>query len=226
MKPFLFNTDMVKAIKNRLKTFTRRCIKYRSSDGLKPVPSNAKFVGIKCGKFTWETEDSIISIKAPCQIGDILYVRETWQKHRIKKPQKAVPDDFKEIQYSYKADGELANSDGSPFVWRPSIHMPKDAARIFLRVTHVRVERLMDITQEDALKEGGTGVPCDCSNIDEHGCVDCFNTGWIEPPTIEFMWLWDSTIKPADLPVYGWSANPWVWVIEFEKISKEEATKC
>ena len=85
-----------------------------------------------------------------------------------------------------------------PGIWRPSIHMPKEAARLFLRVTAVRVERLREITCEQAYKEG-------CTN------------------PIRFDKLWNSTIKPADLPLYGWDANPWVWVIEFERISREEA---
>lgn len=77
--------------------------------------------------------------------------------------------------------------------------MPKEAARIFLRVTDVRVERLKDITTTQAMDEGFTD--------------------WND-----FVKLWDSTIKPEYLPTYGWEANPWVWAIEFERISKEEAT--
>lgn len=238
MKPILFNTEMVKAILEGRKTVTRRIADINTEitcgdgtkdhefvlDNFNPVHKPTGFVCRRCG-FGVAPPHSRVPIgtslfRPRYWPGDILYVRETWQKHRIRKPRKAVPADFQEIQYSYRADGEIANSDGTPFKWRPSIHMPKEAARIFLRVKNVRVERLHDLTQEDALKEGCTGVPCDCSNIDEHGCVDCFNTGWIEPPSIEFIELWDSTIKKADLPTCGFDTNPWVWVIEFERCEK------
>ena len=82
--------------------------------------------------------------------------------------------------------------------WRPSIHMPREAARIFLRVTDVRVERLQDCGNMQAKDEGCTG-------------------------SSQFARLWDSTVKPADRATLGWEANPWVWVIEFERIGKDEA---
>ena len=229
MKPILFNTEMVKAIMDGRKTVTRRLVKFKA--GQNPqwtgyVPDGAVIYG----------SHNIPAVKSPYQPGDVLYVRETWQ-------------------YAYDADGNdqiieetgrylYAADDPAPFndwimpdgthrdsmPWHPSIHMPKEAARIFLRVKQVSVERLQDITEEQAIAEGCTGVPCDCSNTFVAGgtlcCADCNNTGWREPPTLDFFALWDSTIKPADLPTYGWDANPWVWVIEFEKISKEEATKC
>ncbi len=88
--------------------------------------------------------------------------------------------------------------------WRPSIHMPREAARIFLRVTDVRVERLQNITDEQAEKED---------------FKDYTSTA------LGFAELWDSTIKPKDRALYGWAANQWVWVIEFERISKEEAER-
>ena len=104
--------------------------------------------------------------------------------------------------------------------WRPSIHMPRGAARIFLRVTGVRVERLQEITEDGAKAEGAeksypytdpeTGKTVFV--LDEKGT---YRSG--------FSQIWDRTIKPADLPVYGWAANPWVWVINFERISEEEA---
>lgn len=239
MKPILFNTAMVNALLEGRKTVTRRIANINAEitcndgttnhefvpDNFNPTLDNPTgFVCRKCG-FGVAAPHS----RVPCGTslfqprywpGDILYVRETWQKVRVRKPQRAVPADFSEIQYFYRADGEIANSDDTPFLWRPSIHMPKEAARIFLKVKSVRVERLQSITIEEALKEGCTGLPCDCANRDEHGCVDCFNTGWIEPPQLDFMELWNSTIKPADLPTCGWEANPWCWVIEFERCEK------
>ena len=96
--------------------------------------------------------------------------------------------------------------------WRPSIHMPKKAARIFLRVIDVRVERLQDITS---------------GQIDAEGCKEwaySAKTGELLPSGPSFFRIkWNRTIKPSDLPLYGWDANPWVWVIEFERIGREEA---
>ena len=79
--------------------------------------------------------------------------------------------------------------------WKPSIHMPKAAARILLKVTDVRVEKLWEMTQEDCINEG-------CGELSEE----------------QFGQIWNSTIKKKDLDIYGWKSNPWVWVIEFERV--------
>lgn len=92
--------------------------------------------------------------------------------------------------------------------WHPSLHMPKDAARIFLRVTNVRVERLQDITVEDALAEGMDKYIRLNGELDENSIIT------------SFIGIWNSTIKKSDLDRYGWNANPWVWVIEFERCEK------
>ena len=94
--------------------------------------------------------------------------------------------------------------------WNPSIHMPKEAARIFLRVTNVRAERLREITFGGVVDEG-TPKPTD---------IDWLNVDFKSespPPFCWFARLWDGTINPADLAIYGWKANPWVWVVEFER---------
>lgn len=122
----------------------------------------------------------------PYRPGDVLYVRETWAKVPGTPP------------YIYKATFGAGERK-----WRPSIHMPKDAARLFLRVTNVRCERLRD------------GL----------GCLQALQAEGVKSTTFpsilfEFRELWDSTIKPADLPRYGWKSNPWVWVIEFERCEK------
>ena len=88
--------------------------------------------------------------------------------------------------------------------------MPCKAARIFLRVTDVRVERLQDINDDEALKEG----------FGYFGAVD-----WIKSPFYDFRDTWDTLLKPKDRALYGWVANPWVWVIEFERVSREEAER-
>lgn len=84
----------------------------------------------------------------------------------------------------------------------------------------MRVERLQDMTNDDALKEGAKGVRCDHAGSGAYGCMDCMNTGWLEPPIVEFVQIWDSTIKKSDIDRCGWAANPWVWVVEFERCEK------
>lgn len=120
--------------------------------------------------------------------------------------------------YCYKATDPNGNSvptgpeyddkvDTRP--WHPSIHMPKRAARIWLKVTDVRVERLQNITSEEAWKEGAR---CTCM----YPVPDCAGN------KAEFIKIWDSTIPKKAIPYYGWEANPWVWVIEFERCEKPE----
>ncbi len=189
MKPILFNTEMVRAILEGRKTCTRRVVKKDKVDAVLSSPVRMENPDIPDDRF----------IKClctePCEIGDILYVRETWNKVKL-----ASESDW---HYEYRAscENQAYFSNGFMAEWRPSIHMPKEAARLFLRVTAVWVERLREITCEQAYKEG-------CTN------------------PIRFDELWNTTIKPADLPLYGWEANPWVWVIEFERCEKpEEGTR-
>lgn len=191
MKPMLMNTEMVKAISAGRKTVTRRLIKPQPKN--KPVfiiaGTPTKYIG------KWFDEISDKYWTPPCHTGDVLYVRETWCKGSLN----GGAD-----QYFYKADDNDFHCK-----WRPSIHMPKEAARIFLRVTNVRVERLKDI--EDGWR------------FDEEGII--LYHGMISEAWRDFADLWNSTIKKSDLGKYGWDASPWVWVIEFERISKEEAMK-
>lgn len=112
--------------------------------------------------------------------------------------------------YGYKAS--IANSEDSDEKWRPSIHMPKEAVRIWLKVIGVRVERLQDITEKQAKAEGFEPV---MSTKDSS-----FYTPWQGPPVENFKYFWNYTIKKKDLPLYGWNANPWVWVTEFERCEK------
>ena len=126
--------------------------------------------------------------------GDFLYVRETWVKS--------------EDTFLYKADDGAVSAWG----WKPSIHMPKEAARIFLRVKAVRVERLNDITITGLQSEG----------IIPEGYISQYAAMASQPYFDKFKALWDSTIKPTDRDKYGWAANPWVWVIEFERCEKPE----
>lgn len=234
IKPILFNTEMVRAILDGRKTCTRRLVKPQPDEkhtfSLGFVTDSTEKKEAGCFGFGIdEYGGSIQYAKPPYHPGDILYVRETWERFECwncegdergicpKEPKKSVLDKTYGC-YMYRATDEI-NGDAK---WHPSIHMPKKAARIWLKVADVRVERLHDITEDGALREGAQGMRCDHVAIGEHGCTDCMNTGWIESPQVEFMQIWDSTIKKSDLDRYGWGANPWVWVIEFERCKKPE----
>ena len=202
--PILFNTDMVRAILDGRKTVTRRLVKPQPT-GAHTVLNNdeeAHTFDLLCGNggeggtfIDWAE-----TVKAPYWPGDILYVRETWSAWS--RTEGLVPKLY------YKADGNAPDS----IKWHPSIHMPKEAARLFLRVTDVRVEQLQDMTISDLQDEGFLS----------HGYISQY-AALGENHFDRFKTVWDSTIKKADLPRYGWAANPWVWVIEFERISKEAA---
>lgn len=191
-KPILFNTEMVRAILEDRKTQTRRIIK--------GLPLYEPYFEEDEGRgFLMDSEDGqfyALETFSKIEPGDVLWVRETWQRL----------SDFGEWRYEYRADYEDDDPlrlDGMYITWRPSIHMPKEAARIFLKVKDVRAERLQDISVNEIRAEG----------LDVLGKT--MNTSFK-------MWseLWNSTVKRADLPRYGWEANPWVWVIEFERIDK------
>lgn len=235
--PILFNTDMVRAILDGRKTVTRRIVKpanpfrnkegYCQGDGLwidgynkndKPNGHIKDYNVSSC----WMPKKYYIEKYAPYHIGDILYVRETWcwkpcwdcgmdtEGHNCcnKSAHKIYNHDMKEYGcYGYRADQDnnVYPSDGA---WRPSIHLPKEAARIWLKVTDVRVERLQDIDGRGVLKEG--------LNSHVHPQADYFDGNQREM----FEKLWNSTLKKPDLGLYGWDANPWVWVIEFERCEK------
>ncbi len=113
------------------------------------------------------------------------------------------------IPFNTYVDKNGVRHDHAP--WRPSIHMPKEAARIWLKVTNVRVERLQDITVEDALAEGMDKYIRLNGELDENSIIT------------SFIGIWNSTIKKSDLDRYGWEANPYVWVIEFEVCDKPES---
>ena len=191
IKPILFNTEMVRAILDGRKTATRRVCNITINGGKKvtgdfctSVEFPAKNSHGPCANFFDNNGFFHGAAQQKYFKGDVLYVRETWAYGRVRGGT---------YQYFYKAD-----YDGKyPIVWHPSIHMPREAARIFLRVTDVRVERLQDIDDDGVVAEGlNIGAPFD----------EC----------------WNRTIKPEDRNQYGWDANPWVWVISFEKISSDE----
>lgn len=197
--PILFNTEMVRAILDGRKSCTRRIVKgFIPNDAVWGYTAFTPKRCISCrGTFADRYGEKFF--KLPCEPSDILYVRETFIQ--------AAAHTF-----WYKADDKSWMS--KDLFWKPSIHMPKEAARIWLKVTDVRVERLQEITDKECIKEGI--YPSNCRNCNAtFGCDVCPDEGYDEVD--EFVEVWDSTIKKFDLDRYGWDANPYVWVIEFER---------
>lgn len=190
-RPILFNTEMVKAILEGRKTQTRRIVKpntrkfrdagYIVIDKINDtsLPRYSSF------QISDGLDERCIMIEKPFNVGDVLWVRETFCDVSLGHP------------WYYKADGDLRPEGWKGERWIPSIHMPKEAARIFLKVKGVRAELLRDMNDSDLENEGFRD--------------------WIR-----FISLWNSTIKSADCDKYDWNANPWVWVIEFERCEKPE----
>lgn len=223
IKPILFNTPMVRAILDGRKSCTRRVIKPQPDEkhtyplGFVTDGTEKKEVG-NFGFGINEYGGSIQYAKPPYQPGDILYVRETWHKYtkRVGEGESYHLAEF----YGYKAS--IANSEDADEPWKPSIRMPKEAARIWLKVTNVRVERLQDITPKGAESEGVGNLFYDDIGYGEKNYGTEVDTEYGIAKE-QFAWLWESTIKKSDLDRYGWDANPWVWVIEFERCEKPEA---
>ena len=206
IKPILFNTEMTRAILDGRKSCTRLVIK---------LPENMD--GVPVGK-SGDSNNPLGFMypggikRPPYQPGDILYVRETWHKGLERYIYRA---DYSDTEKFYRGGKEIEMK------WHPSIHMPKEAARIWLKVTDVRVERLQEITEEEAKAEGAKqcyehvdrleNKPVTYLAEDGHGYY-----------VLGFKNIWNNTIKKSDLDRYGWSANPWVRVIEFEQCDKPE----
>lgn len=198
--PILFNTEMVQAILDGRKSCTRRKISIDIVNNCDMETDGTLLAYENCyGDF--------IEPEKLCQYqsGDVIYVRETW----CALPVNEAGHMRGHSVYYYKADGDL-RPEGWRGNWHPSIHMPKEAARIWLKVTDVRVERLNEITDKGAEREGAQpDYPFDYA-VDK----------W---PNLEHLKkIWNSTIKQPDLDRYGWDANPFVWVIEFERCEKPE----
>lgn len=225
--PILFNTEMVRAILDGRKTVTRRVMKpqpksklcytfagsHKKDIGRWGYPSNTahEFWG-KEFKLPDDIAEEELKKKwnPPYHTDDVLYVRETWAPIYPNKESNEVcgyiyeEDSLEEYDKRYP-DGKDYQWGGK---WRPSIHMPKEAARIWLKVKDVRVERLQDITVDEIRNEGLNSM--------------AVHAGDMEIALSEWKNLWNSTIKKSDLDLYGWDASPWVWVIEFERCEKPE----
>lgn len=212
MKPILFNTEMVRAIIEGRKTVTRRIDK-AWNDFCEPLPD---FINNKVRTYAVQNYGnrehtdyiSMCEVKMPICEGDILYVRETWWKNNDR--------------YYYLADYDLPELVKKQLSitckCRPSIHMPKEAARIFLKVTNVRVEKLQDIDYLSALNEGVKPQVTEYDGRLDHpeiakayavscqkACIDAFHE------------LWDSVYGKTE---NSWDKNPWVFVYEFERCEK------
>lgn len=227
--PILFNTDMVLAIPDGRKTVTRRVVKLPVNKYTNKIPdmdnvsvySNTLY-GEKVSFH--EKPFYCFDIKPPYHRGDILYVLETWKIHAVNPSfcmmiryradnfcdlqVKFSPSRFDKFQKFYEKNG-----------WQSPYFMPKEAARIWLKVTNVRVERLQDMRPTDCFIEGIRFCSCPAGftwkpDTDMKNCyIDAIGA---------MKALWDSTVKKADMDRYGWDANPWVWVIEFERCEKPE----
>lgn len=217
VRPILFNGDMVRAILERRKTVTRRVIKGTDES------MYAGLCGLGPGLF-----DKITGLRTKepyYRLGDILYVRETWGFNPCTRCVNAcnipAPDKYKGASgcFVYRTDYGITEDDTFPpsmHKWHPSIHMPKEAARIWLKILDIRAERLQDISNAQILAEGANR-----DRIDSYIRQMEEDTAEWERAAYLLEWsnLWDDTVKED---WQRWENNPWVWVIEFERCGKPE----
>lgn len=203
-RPILFSAPMVRAILSGAKTQTRRVVPTMVTGGRVEYPGKRDSRGYS--RVNWlDTAEGMATAAQECRHGkpgDRLWVRETWG---------ALPHmlgGFQRESLRYRADGEYQNEHGT-WRWRPSIHMPRWASRITLEITDVRVERLQDISEEDAIAEGALEWARDALAAYAAGNPTRLSA-------VGYFWLlWESINGPC-----SWDANPWVWVIEFKRLEK------
>lgn len=218
-RPIIFSTDMVKAIFEGKKTRTRRVITHYSvpNDDLVDfqeflyIPENNDVMSPNEGyyalfKCNANQDNRVIYFRCPYgKVGDRLWVREAWRTIM----ENGTPNDFgvvyKDGGISFYQDNTKRTNYPMEEKWRPSIFMPRWASRILLEITGVRVERVQDIDEGDAIAEG----------------IPPFAPGGIKQtstiPRKHFSTLWDSI---NDKRGYSWSLNPWIWVIEFKRVAR------
>jgi hypothetical protein len=230
IKPILFNTEMVRAILDGRKACTRRLVKFLPGE-------NSQWTGyIKDGLMLYNGRNEPCIRKVPYQPGDIMYVRETWQYlYELDGNEQIIEGTGKyyyaatdTIPFDTYVDASGVTHERVP--WHPSIHMPKEAARIWLKVTDVRVERLQDITEDGVWDEGFKFKPPCLTRVSADGYTceldgSCMSSIKYCDMTMGELFgreLWNSTIKKSDVDRYGWDANPYVWVISFERCEKPE----
>lgn len=203
---------MVQAVLDGRKTLSRRIIKpqpsYETQYPLGYITGSTEKKDMGCYGWGMDEYGGRISYAKPqFYTGDILYVRESY-----------CPNYFDDYSPAYRADyrKEKISSEVPEPKWKPSIHMPKAVARIWLQVTDVRVERLTDISDVDVIAEG-------CKSFKDGRCYEFADTDYDKTglahstPTVAFACFWDSLYAKRG---YGWNVNPWVWVYEFEKCEK------
>jgi hypothetical protein len=200
-RPILFSGPMVRAILEGRKTQTRRICKPRCDDK-KPCEHFAP-VAYDVGP-SMERHCEHGSESAPCPygvVGDRLWVRETWTPDPVIKP------------VAYKADWPYPVTVPHLGMWHPSIHMPRWASRITLEVTAVWVERMMEITEADAIAEGIEPMRPGPAHVMWRDYLDPAGTGQCSA-LMSYQSLWDSINEKSG---FGWAANPWVWVVAFKR---------
>lgn len=233
-RPILFSGEMVRAILEGRKTQTRRIVKFKQCGMLSTEFCSE---GFDVYRFDHQYSKLVMSETMPCpygQPGDRLWVRETWQAVHFEKDfETGICDDWYHARHipklsndgywkvCYEADGTWPKDrDERGFPFRPSIHMPRWASRITLEITNIRVERLQDISEEDALAEGVTGwtepgqvkIPVGLGT--QHGRqMQDGNIRVKQSPIYQFQDLWESINGPG-----SWEKNPWVWVINFKVV--------
>lgn len=226
-RPILFSGPMVLAIIAGTKTQTRRIVKNGDKADSFTELRTYKDGGLRA-VFGIHDEPNAFGVKCPYGVvGDRLWVRETYYYDLLELP-KVKPEDFPDHFY-YRADGECCQQIpecscaevGKPR-WRPSIFMPRWASRLTLEITDLRIERLNDISEEDAKAEGIEGrfhpEDSNCWTWKDYARSakfkeDIFHYGSAVTPGSTFMGLWESINGPS-----SWAKNPWVWVIQFRKV--------
>ncbi len=239
-RPIIFSGEMVRAILEGRKTQTRRVMipqpphhtwSHYKSDKFNFLSEGGQYIKCPYGQpgdrlwvretwkpGAWLEDDGLIAIdyKASPEITNTSWMQipDDEDGEKFNNFWLSICDELHKSGIEPDCDGEYYWEHGkSPLKWRPSIFMPKWASRIALEIVNVRVERLQDISEEDAIAEGCIGLRCE-HTYSEYGCTDCLNTGWIEPPSLDFMNLWNLINGKK----YPWESNAWVWVIEFKRI--------
>lgn len=242
MKPILFNTDMVRAILDGTKTATRRVVKPQPE--ITPIQTFG-------GSYRISMKGNVF-VKPPYRPGDILYVRETFKIDYLSnipgsgRIHYKADDTYRDFTFSPERYEIMRQAQLKPG-WRPNENMPREAARIFLRVTGVKVQRVQGITEEEARKEGakkmypytdpetgGTVYAYSEDGTYIAGFTRVWNNCYAKPRPVKVKGIidhyesypWEDIQETRAYRGKPWYVfgNPWVWAIGFERISKEEAS--